>query len=82
MTNQQVARAFAEGKETGKSLHMFIEGDTVYSYGKHFPIARRVGEKKVNFTNEKNSSSTNRQKSLVLQELNKAGIEVIPVDMF
>jgi len=42
LSNIDVARRFGEdGATTGASLHMFIDGDTVYSYGHHFPIARR-----------------------------------------
>ena len=32
-------------KSTGRSI-MFCEGDTAYSYGYHFPLAKRVGEEK------------------------------------
>ena len=44
MNNSQVAEAFANGATSGKSGNMFIDGDTIYSYGYHFPIATRVKE--------------------------------------
>ena len=44
MTNEKTAKAFAAGKTKGKALHMFIDGDTIYSYGQHFPIARRADQ--------------------------------------
>jgi hypothetical protein len=40
LSNKKVAEAFANGKAMGASGNMFISGDTVYSYGYHFPIAR------------------------------------------
>ncbi|RWI06833.1 MAG: hypothetical protein EOQ89_03630 [Mesorhizobium sp.] len=42
-THNEVAHAWAN--QTGKNRkghHMFYEGDTIYSYGYHFPIARRI----------------------------------------
>ena len=32
---------FANGAERGSASHMFIEGDIIYSYGRHFPLAIR-----------------------------------------
>jgi hypothetical protein len=32
---------FAKGAESGSASHMFIEGDIIYSYGRHFPLAIR-----------------------------------------
>ena len=65
MTNEEVAQAFADGKTKGKSLHMFIDGNTVYSYGKHFPIATRHNNGIVYFTTRGYSRTTSRHKSLV-----------------
>ena len=64
MTNREVAQAFANGKQKGKSLHMFIDGDTIYSYGYHFPIARRF-QGVILFTNKGYSQTTARHKTLV-----------------
>lgn len=59
MNNSQVAQAFARGDTKGKSLNMFVDGDTVYSYGYHFKIAVRYnGVYLVN--SETYSSSTQR----------------------
>ena len=71
MTNKQTAEAFANGKTTGGSLHMFIDGDTIFSYGYHFPIARRTGKVDENgrdiflFTDRGYSNTTVRHKSHV-----------------
>jgi hypothetical protein len=32
---------FSKGAESGSASHMFIEGDVLYSYGHHFPLAIR-----------------------------------------
>lgn len=40
-TNQEVADAWAMGY-SAKSGTMFTDGVTIYSYGYHFPIAKRV----------------------------------------
>jgi hypothetical protein len=48
---------------------MFYEGDTIYSYGYHFPIARKVtapnGETVILFTTESYSVSTAKHKTIV-----------------
>jgi hypothetical protein len=41
MKNKDVAEAFAEGKNA-KTKHLYIEGNVIYSYGYHFPIAMRL----------------------------------------
>jgi len=40
--NRDVAEAFAKGATSGRREHLFIEGDVIYSYGYHFPIAVKV----------------------------------------
>ena len=42
MKNDTLALNFSNGSTKGKGSHMFIEHDTIYSYGYHFPIARRI----------------------------------------
>jgi len=41
MSHSDVASRFAKGGTTGKSSSMFIDGDVIYSYGYHFPLAVR-----------------------------------------
>jgi hypothetical protein len=67
-THNEVAHAWAN--QTGrhrKGFNMFYEGDTIYSYGYHFPIARIVdapnGERVVLFTTENYSVSTSKHKT-------------------
>jgi hypothetical protein len=45
LTNSKVAEYFAKGETRGSSKRMFINEDTIYSYGYHFKIAIRVPEK-------------------------------------
>ena len=40
--NRTIAKHFAEGGQGGAASNVFIDGDTIYSYGHHFPIARRL----------------------------------------
>ena len=64
-TNYQIAHEFAYGARHGKSLHMFIDGDNIYSYGYHFCIAKRVGET-ILFTTRKYSTTTAKHIGYVL----------------
>lgn len=74
-TNLQVAQIFAENEKTGaKGFNMFFEYNTVYSYGHHFAIAKRVehkGKQAFLFTTRKYSNSTSKHVSLTRCALNK-----------
>ena len=61
MNNTQVAHLWASGNKTsGKGSNFFFEGDTIYSYGYHFPIARRVNENLYLITQRGYSVSTSK----------------------
>lgn len=64
-TNQQIAQAFANGATSGKSGNMFIDGDTIYSYGYHFPIATRLRDGLYLFNNIGYSNTTAKHKNHV-----------------
>ena len=70
MNNKQVAQAFATGATKGKGSNLFIEGDTIYSYGRYFPIARRLPKGGYWINPEKYSQSTTRHQSLVRNAIN------------
>lgn len=57
-----VAHAWAnQTKESAKNSNFYFEGDTIYSFGRHFPIAKHVtvkGVKKVLFTKKTYSVTT------------------------
>lgn len=62
--NQEVAHVFAQRiQEKGEASNFFFKGDTIYSYGYHFPIAKYVshpesGRTVVLFTKKSYSNST------------------------
>lgn len=69
-THDVVAHNWAH--QTGRAqrgFNMFYDGDTIYSYGRHFPIARLTtdasGRRVVLFTTEGYSVSTAKHKSIV-----------------
>ena len=53
MNNSLLAHRYSNGATEGKGSNMFIEGNTIYSYGHHFPIAKRITNKLYLF-NKKN----------------------------
>ena len=64
MTNQQLPHVwYYQEKESGKGSHMFFEGKTIYSYGRHFPIACLHNDV-VLFTTDTYSMTTQRRPSL------------------
>lgn len=76
VSNRELAKRFAQGATKGTGSHMFIEGDTIYSYGHHFPIARRHPQAGFLFNSGGYSPSTGRHKSYVSQEIGSNYIEV------
>jgi hypothetical protein len=69
MNNKQIASKFAAGATSGKGSNLFIEGDTIYSYGYHFPIARRLPDGGYWVNPDKYSRSTARHQSLVINAI-------------
>ena len=63
MNNQRLADNFSNGATKGKGSNMFIEGDTIYSYGHHFPIAKRLSDGTYLLNTDSYSSSTARHVS-------------------
>jgi len=67
MNNKQVAHLWAnQSRESASGSHFFFEGDTIYSYGRHFPIARHH-EGIILFTSKDYSITTTSHKSYVRQ---------------
>lgn len=69
-THDQVAHAWANKLENyQQGSCMFRDGDTVYSYGYHFPIARHItlpsGKPAIMLTNRHYSSSTSSHRQKV-----------------
>lgn len=67
MNNSQVAHLWAnQSKPRGSGSNFFFEGDTIYSYGRHFPIARLYPDKRaVLFTTKSYSMTTAQHKGRV-----------------
>lgn len=58
MDNKQVAHLWAnKSRERASGSHFYFEGDTIYSYGGHFPVARHYNGA-VLFTSKRYSVST------------------------
>lgn len=71
--NSAVANEFASGATEGRTENLFIEGDVIYSYGHHFPIAVRLegsdGGTAFLFNKDGYSNTTARHKNLVLSAI-------------
>lgn len=84
-----LADAFAEGLTSGKARadsrfpngRVFIEGNKIYSYGHHFPIAEKTGDKEVLFNTKKVSLTTSKQQSKVRQALSSHGYKIIDKEL-
>lgn len=75
LSNQELANRFAAGKRRGSSNRMYIEGDTIYSYGSHFPIAHRT-KKGYTFNRSKYSHSTSKHQGAVRRALQAADARI------
>jgi len=67
--NKDIAEAYAHGETHGEAGHIFIDGNIIYSYGKHFPIAVKLDDGIILFNSDGYSNTTARHKSLVLNAL-------------
>ncbi len=78
VSNSDLARNFAQGKTKGKSNSMFIDEDTIYSYGYHFPIAKRWNKDGIDylFNSHGYSVTTACHKSYVFGYLTGVILEV------
>lgn len=84
MNNSQVAHAWAaQRKESGKGSSFYFYGPTIYSYGRHFPIATftdhtaKDGRRIVLFTVRGYSNTTAKHISLARGALYGLGVRVI-----
>jgi hypothetical protein len=80
MNNRLVAQRFSERKTKATGSNLYIKGDTIYSYGSHFPVARWhwvEGKPIVWFNSDKYSISTTRHQGYVRSELYSKGVKII-----
>lgn len=66
-TNRQVAEAWSRG-QSAEGSNFFTDGITIWSYGYHFPIAKKVNGR-ILFNPTYYSSSTSKHQSLVRQTI-------------
>jgi len=76
MNNLTLAEQFAKGETSGTGSNMFIDQDTIYSYGRHYKIAVRLNPTQKFSSNisfvynpERYSSTTNKHQSYVRSNL-------------
>lgn len=87
VTSEMVAHLWAnqsqqEARNAGRNRRasFYFEGDTIYSYGGHFPIAKHVehkGEKAILFTTRHYSPSTSGHCNMVLNALRHKQSDII-----
>lgn len=67
MTNKQIITKFVAGATKGKNStgSMFIEGNTLYSYGYHFPLAKRNADGTFWVNPDRYSVTTSKQQGMV-----------------
>lgn len=80
MKNSKIAEIFAKGNEQIRTAHLFIEGNVIYSYGYHFPIAFKIDSKNALFNSNGYSITTSKHKSLVKRELLHNGFDITLVN--
>ena len=78
-SHSEVCHVWAQQtQDEGRSGNMFFKGKTIYSYGRHFPIARFVDENTVLFTSKDYSVSMSKHKSYVRRAI-RSGVKVFCV---
>ncbi len=73
-SNREVPHLWAHKTQAhARGSNIFFDGDTIYSYGRHFPIARHLKNKKgvecILFTTRDYSSTTQKHKSRVMSAI-------------
>lgn len=79
-----IADAFARGLRSGKARadarfpqgRVFIDGDAIFSFGRHFPVAIKTGPKEAQFNTDKFSATTSKQQSEIRRNLTANGFKL------
>ena len=81
-TNDETAHVWSTGTQGEGRSHngsIFFDGSTIFSYGKHFPIARLIpGTEVVLFTTESYSATTAQHKCLVSRAVSHKTVVCVP----
>ena len=80
----EIAEVFANGGTQGSARQgrVFIDGHTIYSYGKHFPIARRIAPDTYEFNTRRYSVTTSKQQGEVKRALSIKGYKIIEKEIY
>lgn len=68
---------FIHGAVSGSAGAVYIHGDRIYSYGPHFPIAKRKGGT-IHLTTRTYSKTTSSHVAAVRRAAEAAGIKIVP----
>ena len=83
LSQSDVAKAFTEKREA-KCEHLYTNGETIYSYGEHFPIAtwskNKSGKEFIFFNYSNYSNSTAKQQRIVFGEISNEHIPTIGIN--
>ena len=79
----ELAQVFAEGGTEGSARggRIFIDGDKIYSYGRHFIIAQRIDPTTYEFNTRRYSMTTSKQQSAVKSALQGRGYKIIEKEL-
>lgn len=79
LSNRELARAFAKGATEGRNTNgtIYIRGNSIYSYGEHWPMAVRNGPKVVYVNSSKYSPTTSKQTGYVAGACAIEGLELV-----
>jgi hypothetical protein len=88
MKNIDIIKSFVSGATKGKITRhntftgethtpLFIEGDTIYSYGYHFPLAKRNEDGTFWVNPDKYSVTTSKQQGMVKGAIAMAGKQFV-----
>ena len=84
----EISEQFAKGLRKGKARadssfpqgRVFIDGDAIFSFGRHFPIAVKTGFKEAEVNKDKFSVTTTKQQTQVQSALRANGFKLKEVD--
>lgn len=76
LTNQRVADAWVSGIRA-TSGNLYTDGETIWSYGRHFPIAKHLADGRVLYNISHYSHTTDVHQSHVRGSIDWRGLEVI-----
>jgi hypothetical protein len=77
MKNSELAEDFVnQDLQKKEGNNMFIEGNVIYSYGYHFPIAIKLKDRTILFNQDGYSVSTSRHKTYVKNALSGKNFDI------